>query len=116
MKSNASNKMIFGFDLPIQRIRLWEIRQVFRLAGLSITEFAFHLGYIGIGLPRKFRKVFAKSKIHRSWFSSYTGAAIANVVEREEWRKPPIDPYDGYSDEELRQANKAPAWEVMKSR
>ncbi len=45
-------------------------------------DFVFHLGYQGIVLPVWFRKVLARSKIHRAWHSGFYGGGILGVIER----------------------------------
>ncbi|UZE97248.1 hypothetical protein [Alkalimarinus alittae] len=54
----------------------------------NLYDFFFHLGYQSLLIPRVVRKLIAKNNLHRAWLSGYTGAGIAKVMEREEWRKP----------------------------
>ena len=54
----------------------------------SLADFFFHLGYQGYELPRFLRRLIAKRILHEAWLSGYTGAGIASVMEREEWKKP----------------------------
>jgi hypothetical protein len=48
----------------------------------NFLGFVFMLGYQGFILPKWFRKTFPKSKIHRDWFSGYTGSGILKILER----------------------------------
>lgn len=47
----------------------------------SIDEFTFHMGYQGVYFPRLIRRVFARTKLHRSWLSGYTGLGILSIIE-----------------------------------
>lgn len=42
----------------------------------------FHLGYQRFALPIWFRKLFAKTAIHREWLSGFYGGGIIGVLER----------------------------------
>ncbi|TNC79251.1 MAG: hypothetical protein C9356_20175 [Oleiphilus sp.] len=67
-------------------MKIWQIKQCFECAN-NIPDFFFHIGYKQIVLPRWFRKLVARSRIHRGWLSGITGAWFAPVLEREEaWR------------------------------
>jgi len=48
----------------------------------GFMDFMFHIGYQGISLPIWFRKFFAKTKMHRAWFSGFYGGGIVGVLER----------------------------------
>ena len=47
----------------------------------GINDLAFHLGYQQILIPRPVRKVLAKTNLHRSWLSGFTGLGICSIVE-----------------------------------
>jgi len=47
----------------------------------SVYEFMFHLGYQGLEFPRWIRKLLAKTKIHKAWFSGFTGLGILSIME-----------------------------------
>lgn len=44
-------------------------------------DFVFHLGYQQFVVPRWLRKFLAKTKLHRSWFSGFTGLGILSIIE-----------------------------------
>ena len=44
-------------------------------------DLVFHLGYQGCVMPRVARKVLAKPRLHRAWFSGFTGLGILSIVE-----------------------------------
>lgn len=44
-------------------------------------DFVFHLGYQQFVFPRWFRKLVARSELHRAWFSGFTGLGILSVLE-----------------------------------
>jgi hypothetical protein len=48
----------------------------------GFLDFIFHIGYQGFLLPAWFRKLFAKTEIHRAWLSGYYGGGIVGVIER----------------------------------
>ena len=45
----------------------------------SIGEFAFFLGYNHFRLPKWFRRLVARSEIHRAWLGGYTGTSVKDV-------------------------------------
>lgn len=47
----------------------------------GFLDFAFHVGYQGFVFPRSIRRLFAKSAIHRAWFSGFTGLGILSITE-----------------------------------
>lgn len=47
----------------------------------GFLDFVFHVGYQGFEFPRSIRRLFAKSAIHRSWFSGFTGLGILSITE-----------------------------------
>lgn len=44
--------------------------------------FLFHFGYQGLQLPVWFRRVFAKTAMHKAWLSGFYGGGIMGVLER----------------------------------
>lgn len=48
----------------------------------GFMSFVFHLGYQGFSLPLWSRKVFAKTVIHKAWFSGFYGRGIMKVFDR----------------------------------
>ena len=48
----------------------------------GFMDFMFHIGYQGFLLPIWFRKLFAKTEIHRSWLSGFYGGGVVGVLER----------------------------------
>ena len=68
------------------KMALWAIKQCVACAH-NVPDFFFHIGYKQIVLPRRMRKLMARSEMHRAWLSGFTGAWFAGVLEREEaWR------------------------------
>lgn len=64
-----------------------ELKQCFSCAN-NLYDFCFHLGYHGLKIPKFLRRFAAKSKYHKAWLSGYSGAGIAGIIEREEWKIP----------------------------
>jgi hypothetical protein len=42
----------------------------------------FHIGYQGLLLPLWFRRLFAKTGMHKHWFAGYYGGGILGVLDR----------------------------------
>ena len=57
---------------------------------VSINDFAFHVGYQLFVVPRCVRKVLAKTALHRSWLSGFTGLGIAPIMELDFEPEPPF--------------------------
>ena len=68
-------------------MKYWELKQCFSCAN-NLYGLFFHLGYHGCKVPRLLRRLAAKSKYHKAWLSGYSGAGIAGIIEREEWKLP----------------------------
>jgi hypothetical protein len=49
----------------------------------NIPRFFFFLGYKQVELPRLFRKLIARTEIHKAWLSGITGAWLYSVLDRE---------------------------------
>lgn len=49
----------------------------------GLMDFVFHIGYQGFLLPVWFRKLFAKTAIHKAWLSGFYGGGIMGVLERQ---------------------------------
>ena len=54
-------------------------------------DLIFHLGYQGFIAPRWARKLFAKSQIHRAWFSGFTGLGILSIADLTAESEPEIN-------------------------
>jgi hypothetical protein len=52
------------------------------LTSNGFTDFFFHFGYQGLVIPIFFRKLLAKTKIHKNWLSGFYGGGILSVLER----------------------------------
>jgi hypothetical protein len=48
----------------------------------GLLDLFFHIGYQGILLPVFFRKIFAKTSIHKAWLSGFYGGGILGVLDR----------------------------------
>jgi hypothetical protein len=68
------------------KMKYWELKQCFECAH-NIQDFFFHLGYKQIKLPRLFRKLIARSELHRAWLIGITGSWLYTVIEREQTQK-----------------------------
>jgi hypothetical protein len=44
--------------------------------------FIFHTGYQGLLMPVWFRKLFARTAIHKTWLSGFYGGGVMKVLER----------------------------------
>jgi hypothetical protein len=77
-----------SFKLPLKiRITLFLIRTAKPFGVLaaiaqdsrSVGEFSFYLGYNRFSYPRWFRKLVARSELHRAWLGGFTGTSVKDL-------------------------------------
>jgi hypothetical protein len=53
----------------------------------GFLDFVFHIGYQGLTLLIWLRRLFARTRLHKSWLSGFYGGGIIGIEERQQNNK-----------------------------